>query len=197
VNCCVKPLATDALAGVTAIDFNTGGVTAPPVPDTLIPSPVLEPAAVLLNAIDVLLTPAANETFKTATAPFEIVPAFMPETKQEYAPVAEEQVSVLEAFAAAVPALAEMEATSLAEYVRVHCKVAGSLPDGDVKFTVGGAPGAKVNESACPKAGNEAAANASAIIPTTPVPRTKPRKGFAFSTSGNTTGQASAIFSPV
>jgi hypothetical protein len=111
VNCCVEPLAIEPLAGVTAIDFNTGAVTAPPVPDTLIPSPVLEPAAVLPIAIDVLLTPAANETFKTATAPFEIVPAFMPETTQEYAPAAEEQLSVLEAFVAAAPALAEMETT--------------------------------------------------------------------------------------
>jgi hypothetical protein len=136
----------------------------------LIPSPAFEPAAVLPIAIEVLLTPAANETFKTATAPFEIVLAFMPQTKQVYAPGAEEQLSVLEAFAAAAPALAEMETTSLARYVRVHCKAAGSLPDGDVKFTVGGAPGARVNESACPKAGDEADNNASTIIPTTPVP---------------------------
>jgi hypothetical protein len=167
VNCCVEPLAIEALAGVTAIDTSAAAaVTAPAVPDMLTPSPVLEPAAVSLIAINALLTPAANERSKTATAPFEIVPAFMPETTQEYAPGTEKQLSVFEAFAAAAPALAEMETTSLAEYLRVHCKVAGWLPDGDVKFTVGGAPGAKVNESACPKAGNEAATNASAVIPT-------------------------------
>ena len=61
-------------------------ITVPPVPDSAMAFPAAEAAMVLLNALGVLLTPAANDRFTTATVPFETVPPFMPETRQEYAP---------------------------------------------------------------------------------------------------------------
>lgn len=85
-------------------------VTTPPVPEMPMPTPALEEATVLLIAMDVLFVPPASETFTTAKTPFEIVLAFAPEIRHEYEPEAEMQFSVLEAFVAAAPALAEMEA---------------------------------------------------------------------------------------
>jgi len=174
VNCCVAPLAIEALAGVTAIDASAGAPTVLPAPDATMASPALEPATTLLIPIDALLTPATKVTLTTATTPFAIVLAFIPETKQEYAPDAEKQVSVLEALVVAAPALAEMEVTELAENVRVHCKVDGWLPDGDAKFTFSvvppPVPGPRVSESTCPKAGSDDAIKAIAITGITPAP---------------------------
>ena len=83
VNCCVRPFASEALAGVTAMETNIGAVSVLPVPDMLMPSPAPEPAATLLIAIAALLTPAASEILTRATVPFEIALEFMPQTKHE------------------------------------------------------------------------------------------------------------------
>jgi hypothetical protein len=148
-------------------------VTVPPVPDRVMLLPVPETAAVLLNAIEALLTPDANESVTTATVPFEILPAFMPDTRQVYAPEAATQLIVLDALVAAVPALAEMETTLLGGYVKVHCKAAGSLPAGDVKFRftdiappVPTFADPNVKESVCPKAEDNDANRAIEIIRT-------------------------------
>jgi len=131
------------------------------------PSPVVEPATTLVIPIDAPVAPAAKETLTAATTPFAIVVAFIPEITQEYAPEAEKQLSVLEAPVVAAPALAEMEATALAGYVRVHSKVAGALPVGDARFTFSvvppPVPAPNVSESTCPKAGNDDAIKAIAI----------------------------------
>lgn len=89
-------------------------VTRPPVPEIPMAVPAVDEAAMLLIAIGTLLTPAAGETFTTATVPFKTVLAFIPETRQEYAPEVEEQLNVLEALVAAAPAVADMETTLLA-----------------------------------------------------------------------------------
>lgn len=154
-------------------------VTTPPVPDTLIPCPALEAAAVLLIAIGVLLTPAAGATFTTAKTPLEIVLAFMPDIRQEYVPEPAKQLNVLEAFVAAAPALAETVTRLLAGYVRVHSTAAGWLPDGNVKVRfrdaippVPTAPEARDRESTCPEAGYSDAnmTIAITIIRATPAP---------------------------
>jgi hypothetical protein len=100
----------------------------------------------------------------------------MPEIRQEYAPTLERQLSVLAALAAAGPALAEMEATLPAGYVRVHWTAAGSLPDGDVKFRFSEAvppttmPELRDKESVCPKAGYSDDASKAIKIKRLPVP---------------------------
>ena len=122
---------------VNPVTVGKGGappVTVPPVPDRLRLLPAPDTAMALAIPIDVVLIPAATVRLITATVPFEILMAFTPEARQVYAPEAGIQLNVFEAFVAAVPALAEMAVTSLAGYVRVHCKAAGSLPTGDVKF---------------------------------------------------------------
>jgi hypothetical protein len=144
-------------------------VTVPPVPDMLMPFPKPEEEEMLLIAIGVLVTPAISETFTTARTPFEIVPAFMPEIRQEYAPTLERQLSVLAALAAAGPTLP-------AGYVRVHWTAAGSLPDGDVKFRFSEAvppttmPELRDKESVCPKAGYSDDASKAIKIKRLPVP---------------------------
>jgi hypothetical protein len=68
-------------------------------------------ATVLLTAIAVVAAPAAMVRFTTATVPFEIVPAFIPEATQAYVPELAAQVNVLLAAVRAAPALMEMETT--------------------------------------------------------------------------------------
>ena len=78
------------------------------------------------------VTPTAMVRFTTATAPFEIVPSFEPDTIQLYVPALPKQLSVCEALLNAAPAVAEMETTLVVGYVNVHCSDAGSLPEGEV-----------------------------------------------------------------
>jgi hypothetical protein len=82
----------------------------------------------------------------------------------------------LEAAVVAAPAEAEMEATLLAGYVRVHCKAA-SLPDGDVKVRfreaappVPAVTEFKVKASVCPKSGCSDANKTITAIRTTSAP---------------------------
>jgi len=152
-------------------------VTVPPVVVTLMLLPVVEEPMALLTVIGRLVTPVARVTFTTATTPLAMTLEFMPEITHEYAPEDEKQLNVLEAALVAAPAEAEMEATLLAGYVRVHCKAA-SLPDADVNVrfsdAVPPAPAVtefKVKESVCPKSGYSDANKTIAAIRTTSAPR--------------------------
>lgn len=102
------------------------------------------------------VTPTAMVRFTTATAPFEIVPSFEPDTIQLYVPALPKQLSVCEALLNAAPAVAEMETTLVVGYVNVHCSDAGSLPEGEVnvKFRetvpfAAAVPDDRANESVC------------------------------------------------
>ena len=87
-----------------------------------------------------------------------------------------EQFKVFPAAVRAVPALAEMDMTLAAGYVSIHCRAAGSLPEGEVrtrfKDTVPFAP-AVPDDSAmasgpvpgAPKDTEEAAAKINAMTP--------------------------------
>jgi hypothetical protein len=86
-------------------------VTIPPVPVMAVPLAELEAAMPLVTAIVVLIAPGAINRLMTATVPFDIVPAFMPETRHVYVPTPAVQFSVLLALVAAAPTIAEMEAT--------------------------------------------------------------------------------------
>ena len=92
--------------------------TVPPVPDitTLYPEP--DTPMMLLIPIDTLLTPVASARLTTATVPFEIMPVFIPETRQVYAPELATQFTVLPALEA--PATTEIEAMLPGGYVSVH-----------------------------------------------------------------------------
>jgi hypothetical protein len=68
-----------------------------------------------------------------------------------------EQLSVLPALVADVPAPAEIETILLAGNVNVNCRAAGSLPAGEVKVRfrdivpfAAAVPEDKTNESVCP-----------------------------------------------
>jgi hypothetical protein len=86
-------------------------VTVPPVPESRMAFPVDDDARVLLTAMAVEVTPAPMVRFTTATVPFEMMPAFIPEATQVYVPEAAEQVNVLPAAMTAGPELEEMETT--------------------------------------------------------------------------------------
>jgi hypothetical protein len=57
-------------------------VTTPPVDESVIALPELEDARLLPSPIAVLVTPEAMVRFTTASVPFDIVLAFMPEARQ-------------------------------------------------------------------------------------------------------------------
>ena len=67
-----------------------------------------------------VVTPTAMTRFTTATAPFETIPEFDPDTIQAYTPALPEQLRVLAALVDAAPAAAEIETTLAAGYVSVH-----------------------------------------------------------------------------
>ena len=95
-------------------------VTTPPVAVAAMAYPEADEATLLVTPIDVLFTPAAIVTLTTATMPFKIVVTFIPEIRQVYVPLPAKQFTDLLPLAAAGPALAEIETTSLAGYVKVH-----------------------------------------------------------------------------
>ena len=88
-------------------------VTVPPVAKITMPLPVGEESALLLIPMAVVVSPAAMVRFTTPTMPFEMMPAFMAEASQVYAPETPLQVNVLPAAVRAAPAVTEM-ATTLA-----------------------------------------------------------------------------------
>jgi hypothetical protein len=57
-------------------------VTVPPVNDSGMLSPEGEAAKLLLIAIEIVVEPAVTVRFTTATVPFEMIPEFMPDTRQ-------------------------------------------------------------------------------------------------------------------
>jgi hypothetical protein len=61
VNCCVVPLAIEALAGVTAMDANTGAITVRPV------EPLIDPEAAWIVVLPVA-TPVARPTLVIVAA---------------------------------------------------------------------------------------------------------------------------------
>jgi hypothetical protein len=67
---------------VRTIGGGTPPVTTPPVGESVIALPNAEAATPLLIPIVVLLTPEAIVRFTTATVPFDMMLAFMPETRQ-------------------------------------------------------------------------------------------------------------------
>jgi hypothetical protein len=89
-------------------------VTIPPVEKTTMAFPAGEDSSLLPIPIAVVVRPAAIVRFTTATAPFEMIPAFIAEASQVYAPEAPLQLNVLPAAARAAPGVTEME-TTLAE----------------------------------------------------------------------------------
>ena len=58
-----------------------------------------------------VVTPTAITSVTTATVPFEMIPAFEPETIHVYVPEVPEQLKVLEALVDAVPGVAEIDTT--------------------------------------------------------------------------------------
>ena len=86
-------------------------VTIPPVAETGIAVAAGDAAKVLPMAIAVVVAPTAMVRFTTATVPFEITPAFIPEATQAYVPELAAQLNVLLAAVRAAPALTEMETT--------------------------------------------------------------------------------------
>ena len=57
-------------------------VTVPPVSKSTMPLPVGEESALLVIPMAVVVSPAAMVRFTTATAPFEMIPAFIAEASQ-------------------------------------------------------------------------------------------------------------------
>jgi len=87
----VEVLVLFKVAGRQDSDVTVGKTIAPPV--TMAPAaesrmacPVGDDAALLLIPITVVVTPAAMVRLTTATVPFEMMPAFIPEATQVYAP---------------------------------------------------------------------------------------------------------------
>jgi hypothetical protein len=102
------------LVGVQERDPTPGEappVTIPPVAERGRLVPAAEAAKPLVIGIDVEVALVVMTRFSTATLPFEMMPAFMPETKHVYVPVPTRQLSVLPAADDAAPAVAEIEAT--------------------------------------------------------------------------------------
>ena len=96
----------------------TPGKTAPPLTPPAVaksgmPLPAGEDPALLLIPMAVVVSPAAMVRLTIATAPLEMMPAFIAEASQVYAPGAPLHVNVLPAAVRAAPALTEM-ATTLA-----------------------------------------------------------------------------------
>jgi hypothetical protein len=89
----------------------TTAVTVPPVAESRMAFPAGEDAAMLPTPIEVVVTPSATVRFRTATVPFEMMPPFIPEATQVYAPAAAVQLKVLPAAVTTAPALAEMDTT--------------------------------------------------------------------------------------
>ena len=89
-------------------------VTIPPVAKSGMPSPAGEDAAPLPIPIAVVVGPAAMVRFTIATAPFEIMLAFIAEATQVNLPEAPLQLNVLPAAARAAPEFTEMETTAAA-----------------------------------------------------------------------------------
>jgi len=67
---------------VRAVDGGPPPVTTPPAGESVMALPAPEAPRVLLSPIVVLLTPEAIVRFTTATVPFDIMLAFMPEITQ-------------------------------------------------------------------------------------------------------------------
>src|SRR5271169_1813337 len=75
------------VAGRQARDLTVGKsaappVTVPPVAERKMAFPPGNDAVLLLTPITVVVTPAAMVRFTTATVPFEMMPAFIPEATQ-------------------------------------------------------------------------------------------------------------------
>ena len=109
-------------------------VTVPPVVESGMPLPAGEEATLLLMPIAVVVTPTAMVKFTTATVPFEMMPAFIPEARHVYVPEVVEQLNVLLAEVTVAPELTEIETTLARGYVNVHCRADGSLPAGEVRI---------------------------------------------------------------
>jgi hypothetical protein len=110
----VEPIELLMLAGLQDKDLTAGRappVTAPPVDESAMAVPEGDAAKLLPIAIEVLMTSTAMVRSTTATVPFEMVPEFMPDTRQVYLPEPGKQFKVLEALLDAAPAVAEIEAT--------------------------------------------------------------------------------------
>jgi hypothetical protein len=107
-------------------------VTIPPVAKSAMPLPAGEDPALLLIPMAVVVSPAAMVRLTTAMAPFEMIPAFIAEASQVYAPETPLQLKVLPAAVRAAPAVTEMATTLAGGYVNVHSIADGSLPAGDV-----------------------------------------------------------------
>ena len=86
-------------------------VTVPLVAESGMAVPAGEAATGLLTPIGVVIAPTAMVRFTTATVPFEMMPAFIPEATQLYVPELAAQLNVLLAAVRAAPALTEMETT--------------------------------------------------------------------------------------
>jgi hypothetical protein len=86
-------------------------VTVPPVAESGTAVPAGEEATLLPITIGVAVRPTAMVRFTTATAPFEMTPAFNPQARQVYVPELAEQLNVLLAAVRAAPELTEMETT--------------------------------------------------------------------------------------
>ena len=86
-------------------------VTVPPVEKTTMAFPAGEDSAGLPTPMTVVVRPAAMVRFTTATAPFEMIPAFIAEAWQVYAPETPLQLNVLPAAVRAAPVLTEIETT--------------------------------------------------------------------------------------
>jgi hypothetical protein len=86
-------------------------VTVPPVAKSRTAFPADEDAVLLLTPMAVVVTPAAMVRFTTATVPFEMMPAFIPEATQVYVPRVPEQFNALPGAVRAGPEFADIETT--------------------------------------------------------------------------------------
>jgi hypothetical protein len=89
---------------------------------------------VFVTLIVVAATPDATVTLTTPTTPFCIAEVSKPDSTQTYEPGFDAQVRDLPTAFALAPGAALIEATLAGEYVSVHCKPAGWLPAGEVRY---------------------------------------------------------------
>ena len=118
-------------AGSTAID--------PPVPATFasVPSGSVPITLPIGKESTVALLPGERVAVIVASTPLPIAVAFTPDAKHTNVPTPELQFNVFPAAVRTGPAAALSEATSVAEYVNVHCTPAGA-PEGAFKDRIKG-----------------------------------------------------------
>ena len=105
-------------------DVSPGPVIVPPVAVVIVALPEAVEATTEPTAIGALSEEVATVTLTTPTTPLEIV-WFPPYRTHVCLPEVVEHWMVLPAFAAAVPAVEEIETTFPAGYVSAHCRAEG------------------------------------------------------------------------